>query len=165
MTLKKLQNIFRFQDDLLTLNDNGTFGLILNDIYPPEMVVNCTNISPRKCNYLDLTISIFRGKFRVALYDKRKDFKFKVISYPFLEGNIPNNLSYGVFTSQLIRFANINNTFNGFFNDSKELISKLVCQGFLLAALRKKFLKFYNYNINVWAKFGVAIYEDFINLF
>ena len=29
---------------------------------------------------------------------------FNVISYPFLDGNIPENLSYGIFTSQLVRF-------------------------------------------------------------
>ena len=65
--------------------------------------MNCTNVSPRKCNYLDLCISVYRGKFRVTLYDKRKDYSFNVISYPFLDGNIPKNLSYGVFISQLVK--------------------------------------------------------------
>ena len=63
-------------------------------------IVNNTNISARKCCYLDLTISIYQGKFRVTLYDKRKDYNFKVITYPFLDGNVPNNLSYGIFISQ-----------------------------------------------------------------
>ena len=46
-----------------------------------KMVVNNTNISTCKCNYLDLTISIYRGKFLVKLYDKCNSFKFDVISY------------------------------------------------------------------------------------
>ena len=54
-----------------------------------------------KCNYLDLCISIYRGSFRVVRYDKREDYSLKVISYPFLDGNVPKNLSYGVFISQL----------------------------------------------------------------
>ena len=43
------------------------------------MVVNNTNISALKCCYLDLNISIYQEKFRVALYDKRKDYNFKFI--------------------------------------------------------------------------------------
>ena len=130
------------------------------------MIVNCTNVSPRKCNYLDLCISVYRGKFRVTLYDKRKDYSFNVISYPFLDGNIPKNLSYGVFISQLVRFANINTTVEGFYSNICDLVKKLVNQGFDPAALRKKFLKFYNYSkLNIWCKYGVDIYDRVIKIF
>ena len=138
-----MENIFRYQDDLISFNDNGLLGKLLSAIYPPEMIVNCTNVSPRKCNYLDMSISIYRGKFTVSLYDKRKDFPFDVISYLFLDGNVPTALSYGVFMSQLVRFAKVNSSFKGFKYDVSELTKKLVCQGFNLAALRKKFVKFY----------------------
>ena len=93
-------------------------------------MVNNTNISARKCCYLDLNISIYQEKFRVALYDKRKDYNFKVISYPFLKGNIPNNLSYGVFSSQLLRLARVNSILSGFKTSVIELIGKLIAQGF-----------------------------------
>ena len=165
VSLKKLTNIFRYQDDLISFNDFGKLGSVLNEIYPNEMVVNGTNISTRKCNYLDMTISIFQGKFRVTLYDKRKDYYFNVISYPFLDGNIPNNLSYGVFISPLVRFAKINTIVNGFYSNMDDLITKLVCQGFNLAALRKKFIKFYHSKLNVWSKFGVDIYDTAIRMF
>ena len=82
-SLEKLTNIFRYQDDLISFNDLGLLESVLQDIYPQEMIVNKTNISPCKCNYLDMTISIYRGKFVVKLFDKRKDYKFDVISYPF----------------------------------------------------------------------------------
>ena len=165
VSLKKLENIFRYQDDLISINDDGLLGDLLTDIYPKEMIVNGTNVSPRKCNYLDMSISIYRGKFRVSLYDKRKDYDFNVISYPFLEGNIPNNLSYSVFISQLVRFAKINTTVIGFYDNIADLVKKLICQGFNLAALRKKFLKFYHSKLDLWCKFGVDIYEHVINLF
>ena len=83
-------------------------------MYPSEMTVNNTNLSAMKCCYLDLNISIYRGKFRVTLYDRRKDYNFKVITFPFLDGNIPTNLSYGAFTSHLVRMAKVNTTFKGF---------------------------------------------------
>jgi hypothetical protein len=163
--LKKLEYIFRYQDDLISFNDGGLLGDILNDIYPNEMIVNCTNVSPRKCNYLDLCISVYRGKFRVTLYDKRKNYSFNVISYPFLDGNIPKNLSYGVFVSQLVRFAKINTTEEGFYSNISDLVKKLVSQGFNLAALRKKFQRFYNSKLDIWCKYGVDIYDHVIKLF
>ena len=89
----------------------------------------------------------------------------KVISYPFLDGNIPKNLSYGVFSSQLIRMANINTTLKGFKECIFSLVKKLVGQGFDVAALRNKFVKFYKYKINIWGKFGVDIYSHFIEMF
>ena len=166
-SLKKLMYIFRYQDDLISFNDvRGLLGDLLPNIYPPEMIVNCTNVSARKCNYLDLCISIYRGSFRVVRYDKREDYSFKVISYPFLDGNVPKNLSYGVFISQLVRFTNINTTLNGFLKDVSGLIVKLVSQGYILAALRKKFnYKFYHSKLHIWGKFGVDIFDEVIKLF
>ena len=164
-SLKKLEYIFRYQDDLISFNDDGLLGTLLSSIYPPEMVVNCTNVSPRKCHYLDLCISIYRAKYSVSLYDKRKDFPFNVILYPFLDGNIPSALSYGVFNSQLVRFVNVNSNFKGFKRDVSDLVSKLVRQGFNLAALRKKFIKFYYSKLELWSKYGFDIFEDMIGLF
>ena len=59
------------------------------------MMVSKTKISPCKVSYL--LISIYQGKFRVKLYDKRTSYKFKVISYPFLDGNVPEKPRYGIF--------------------------------------------------------------------
>ena len=66
--LKKLENIFRLQDDLSSSNDEGLFGNILGDIYPTEMLVNCTNVSPRKWIYLDLSIAVSREESSELLY-------------------------------------------------------------------------------------------------
>ena len=164
-SLEKLTNIFRFQDDLFSVNDDGLFENVLGDIYPEEMKISKTNISSSKCSYLDLLVSIYKGKFRIKLFDKRDDYKFKVFSYPYLEGNIPETRSYGIFISQLVRFCSINNTLVGFISDVHNLVLKLCNQGFLLAALRNKFLKFYKSRINLWGKYGIDIYEKLIILF
>ena len=39
------------------------------------------------------------------LYDKRNDFDFHTVKFPFLFSNIPSGPSYGVYISQLIRYA------------------------------------------------------------
>ena len=36
-------------------------------------------------------------KIFIKLYDKRNDFDFYVINFPFLDGNIPKGQSYGIF--------------------------------------------------------------------
>ena len=163
--LNKLTNIFRFQDDLFAVNDTNIFENVLDDVYPKEMKISKTNISTCKCSYLDLLVSIYKGKFRISLFDKRDDYKFKVFSYPYLDGNIPEARSYGIYISQLVRFCSINNTFQGFFSDVKNLTVKLCNQGFLLAALRNKFVKFYKTRINLWGKYGLDIYDRMISLY
>ena len=38
-------------------------------------------------------------------YDKRDDFDFEIVNFPFLDGDVPRSTSYGVYISQLIRFV------------------------------------------------------------
>ena len=61
----------------------------------------------KAASYLDLHLSIVRnGLLRTSLYDKRDDFSFHIFSnFPFLSSNIPSSPTYGVFISQLIRYA------------------------------------------------------------
>ena len=155
--LAKLEHVFRFQDDLISFNDNGYLESCIANIYPVEMIVNKTNISVSKSNFLDMTISIYRGKFYFSLYDKRNDYDFDVISFPFLNGNIPKGQSYGVFISQLVRYARINCSFNRFVVNVKDLVRKLVDQHFDAAALRKRFEVFVDKHFDVWGKFGVPL--------
>ena len=101
----KLKEIFRFQDDCLVLNDNNLFTEVYKDFYPSELTLKNTNTSCSKTNYLDLTISIYQGRFRYISYDKRRSYNFDVINYPDLSGNVTIKASYGVFISELRRFC------------------------------------------------------------
>ena len=121
------------------------------------MIVNETNVSVQKTNFLDMTISIFRGKFYIRLYDKRNDYDFDVISFPYLDGSIPKGQSYGIFISQLLRYARINTSFSNFISECKKLVTKLVGQYFAVAALRKRFQVLINKHFNVWGKYGVPL--------
>ena len=116
------------------------------------------------CTFLDLAIRIENGKFVYQSYDKRNDFNFNIINYPDLISNIPRAPSYGVFSSQLIRFCDVNNQLVHFEADVKLLIDKLVKQNFKPVILKSKFMKFYRNNFLRWAKFGHDIYDMF-NLF
>ena len=57
-------------------------------------------------SYLDLLLPIgMGGQFYISNYDKHDDFNFHIINFPFLSSNIPASTAYGVFFSQLIRYA------------------------------------------------------------
>ena len=150
-------NVFRYQDDCLVLNDCKQFSRYIASIYPEEMVLENTNISRVVSNYLDLCITLNNGNFSYKSYDKREDYMFDVIRYPDLSGNIPFNPTYGVFISQCKRFAEINSSLEYFVRDIRMLQSRLVKQGFLLGKLRDRFNTFANKNFYTWCKFGIDI--------
>ena len=156
-TAKRLTNTLRFQDDLIAINDNKMFSEHFNNIYPPVMVLKNTNVSRDKVTYLDLTISIYRGKYMYYSYDKRKDFDFKVVNYPNLTGNVPSAQSYGVFTSQLVRFCEINQNSKHFLADTRDIIDTLHMQGYCLKKMKVRYLGFCRKFLNKWGKYNMDI--------
>ena len=56
---------------------------------------------------MDLHLSTSNGFVSSKIYDKRDDFDFDIVNFPFLDGDVPRRPSYGVYVSQLIRFARV----------------------------------------------------------
>ena len=129
------------------------------------MILKKTNVSPNKGTFLDLPVSIYRQKFLYYSWDKRRDFNFPIVNYPDLSGNIPSSQSYGVYTSQLIRFCDINMTFCHFFTDIQQLTEKFMSQSFDSNKLRDKLILFRNSYFFKWAKYGVDISSSINKLF
>ena len=95
----------RYTDDLIVFN-NKKFLDYLKEIYPSQLTVEKANESDHLADYLDITFIIDNGgKLSTRLYDKRDDFDFHIVNFPFLSSNIPSGPSYGVYISQLIRYA------------------------------------------------------------
>ena len=159
ITAQKLAQMFRYQDDCVSINDNGIFKAHYKHMYPPEMVLQGTNLSTAICTFLDLRISVFRGKFRYKSYDKRNEFNFSIANYPHLVGNIPISTSYGVFMSQLVRFCDISLDINSFIADIKDMTAKFIKQGFKIEMLKDTYLKFSEKYLFKWSKFGADITE------
>ena len=59
-----------------------------------------------------------------------------------MTSNVPIKASYGVFSSQIYRFLNINSESSNFCNDVREMTEKLVSQGFKRNKLRFTFRQF-----------------------
>ena len=51
---------------------------------------------------MDLNLSITNGIVSSKIYDKRDDFNFEIVNFPFLDGDVPRSPSYVVYISQLI---------------------------------------------------------------
>ena len=77
------------------------------------------------------------------LYDKRDDFDFHVVNFPYLSSNIPSGPSDGVYISQLIRYARCCSHYDDFRYRHKCLVDRLLSQGYIALRLEKFFKKFY----------------------
>ena len=93
-------------DDLLNI-DNTYFDGMVKQIYPSELQLNKANSSDTEAPFLDLHLTISGGFVSSKIYDKRDDFDFDIVKFTFLYRNIPRATSYGVYKSQLIRFARV----------------------------------------------------------
>ena len=76
--------------------------------------------------FLDLHLSIANGFVSSKIYDKRDPFDFDSVNFPFLDGDVPHRASYGVYISQLIRFARVCNHVKDFNARNKCLTAKLL---------------------------------------
>ena len=47
---------------------------------------------------MDISISICGGKYVTEVYDKRDDFNFDIVTFPYMCSNIPSKPTYGVCT-------------------------------------------------------------------
>ena len=113
-------------------------------MYPPELEINDTTESNTSASYLDLLLSIGRdGQLRTSLYDKRDDFNFHITNFPFLSSNIPSSPIYGVFISQLIRYARACSSYECFILRAMRLSNKLLGQGYVKERLKSSLRKFY----------------------
>ena len=124
-------------DDLSTLNNNGILGEEKENIYPRELVCNKENEGIIKATFLDMETTVIDKKFITKTYDKRDSYSFEIVSYPDLSGNIPQNAAYGVYTSQIIRYARVCSDRMDFLDRVKLLKDKLKTKGFVDIKLDK----------------------------
>ena len=87
--------------------------------------------------YLHLSIS--NDIVSTKINDKRDDFDFENINFPFLDGDVPRSTSYGVYISQLIRFARASNHVADLNTRNKLSTQKLLKQGYRYHKFRKTF--------------------------
>jgi hypothetical protein len=75
-------------------------------IYPNKLEIKDTTECSTSASYLDALLKLdTKGKIMTQVHDKREDFNFSIVNFPYLFSNIPASPAYGVYISQLIRYA------------------------------------------------------------
>ena len=110
----------RYLDDLLNI-DNNFFDSMVNRIYPSKLQLNKANVPDTEASFMDLHLSVSDGFIKTKIYHKWDDFDFNVVNFPFIDGDIPLSTSYGVYISQLIRFARVSSYVDDFNTRNKSL--------------------------------------------
>ena len=141
-------------DDLL--NIDNPFEQMVGQIYPTELQLNKANSSDTEAPFLDLNLSITNGIVSSKIYDKRDDFNFEIVNFPFLDRYVPRSPSYGVYISQLIRFARVCSKVDDFNNKNLFLTANLLKQSYRYHK-RKAFSKFYHRHSELIVKYNIGL--------
>ena len=88
-------------------------------------------------------LSISNDIVLTKIYDKRDDFDFVIVDFPLLDGDVSRYASYGVYISQLIRFARASRHVADLNTRNKMLTQKLLKQCYRYNKLCKTFSKYY----------------------
>ena len=128
-------------DDILNIN-NVYFDNMVSQIYPSELQLNKANTSDTEAAFLDLHLSISNDIVSTKIYDKLDDFYFEIVNFSFLDGDAPRFTSYGVYISQLIRFARASSYAADFNTHNKLLTQNLLKKAIVIINFAKPFLNF-----------------------
>ena len=107
--------------------------------------------------FLDLHLTISDDFVSSKIYDKCDDFDFDIVNFPFLDRDIHRATSYGVYISQLIRFALVSSHVADFNTRNQILTAKLLKQGYRYHNLRKTSSKFYRRHYDLVSKFNTGL--------
>ena len=120
--------------------------------------VKCFTVS---ASYLDLHLEIDNeSRLKTKLYDKRHDFSFPIVNFPFLSSNIPAAPAYGVHISQLIRYSH-----HDFLDRRLLLTRKLLNQELQMVKLKSSFRKFYGRHHELVDCYGITVSQMISDMF
>ena len=113
--------------------------------------------SDTEAPFLDLNLSISNGTVSTRINDKRDNFDFDIVNFPFLGGDVPRRTSYGVYITQLFGFARASSNVSDFSCRNKALTAKLLKQGYRYHKLHKAFSKFYRRRSELVEKYNISL--------
>ena len=158
----KFNDTSRYLDDIFTI-DNPAFAEHIPDIYPRELQLNKANTSDRETSFLDLNIEVIGSNIHTSVYDKRDDFGFPIVNFPWLSGDVPRLQSYGIYISQLVRFARCCTSVLDFHSKNLQISSKLLAHGYIYHKLRKSFGKLFRSYSELLSKFGAISFQEYVS--
>ena len=145
-----------YLDDLLNVG-SPCFGGVVGRVCPPGLRLGRAGTADAEAPFLDLHLSISDGFVSSGIYDKRDDFDFDIVNFPFLDGGVPRSATCGVYISQLVRFAGVSGRVVDFNARGGGLAARLLQRGCRCRGLRKTFSGFYRRRYELVSKFNVGL--------
>ena len=135
-------------------------------IYPRELEIKETTETAASSSYSDCYLYIDNGKLTARLYDKRDDFNFPIVNFPFLSSNIPSAPAYGVYVSKLIRYARSSLfKLSGLHGAWESAPYKVVEPGYQKAKLVATLKKFYGRHQDPVNPYNMAVFRIVSDVF
>ncbi len=151
---KILSKTCRYVDDLINTN-YLKFETLIKQIYHHSLEMERSGNDNKNVNYLDLNISIQPSKVYVSVYNKTDDYNFSVVSLTFPQSNIPLQVGYNVFYSQVLRYRKICTEFETFVFNLKKVFHKLINRGYNHSSLIDITKRCLNKNSLVFQKYAI----------
>ena len=109
-----------------------------------------------------LSLKVIGSDVHTSVYDKRDDFGFPIVNFPWLSGDVPRLPSYGVYNSQLIRFAWCYTIVSDFNSKNLQITSKLLKHGYRYHKLSKTYGKLFRSYSDLLSKFGEISFQGYV---
>ena len=106
-----------------------------------------------------------KGRLRTELYDKRDDFNFPIVKFPFIISNIPGAPAYSVYISQLIRYSRACGSYQDFLDRGLLLTRQLLDQGFLSVKLKSSLRKLCGRHHDLVDHYGLFVSQMTTDMF
>ena len=157
---RKFNLSYRYIDDLIPFN-NKRFKEFTSDIYPKELTISETTESTSVASYVDLLCTGDENKnIATKLPDKRDVFGFHIMNYLPLYVK-QYSISYGVNTSQLIRYARCFSNHGDFLSRHRALVTRPLSQGYKVNRLSNTFKKFYGKHTDLVGQYKKNVCQMF----
>ena len=105
------------------------------------------------------------GPVKNATLQKRDDFNFPLVNFPFICCNIRTTSAYGVYFSQLIRYSRDCDSYRDFIDRGMLLTKKLLNQALLVVKIKSPLRKFYGRRHDLVNRYGIFVSQMTTDMF
>ena len=136
--------VFRYQDDGIAGNNDNKMDEYKHDIYG-DMIPIKQNTSDTEANYMNVTVSVQDGQYRIKSYDKKRDFESKPIQFTHISSDTPDKAKHGIIKGQMITYTRTCDRYADF-------LKRVQCDVNVMVDDNELYPKVINKNINKYIK-------------
>ena len=133
------------------------FENFIHLVYTGNLTLKSNEDSQNNVAYLDLSISVSQSNFIIKVYCKTDDYDFTVVTLPFLESNVAEEMCYNIFFGQILRFLRICSKLEDFMERAKLLADTLIDRNYIKKKLATKLNQVLFRYQKEWSKFVTKI--------